>query len=141
MGNAARQLTHIDTLEEVPGGCPECGVAFALPQAFIRARRKDCQTFYCPSKHPMSFHTTTADRLRKELEAERLGHELTRRQVTRAREETKIEKRRTAAYKGKVTRIKNRIKNGVCPCCNRSFVNVMRHMKTKHPDFDPNNPD
>lgn len=24
---------------------------------------------------------------------------------------------------------------GVCPCCNRSFTNVRRHMTSQHPDY------
>jgi hypothetical protein len=36
---------------------------------------------------------------------------------------------------GQVTRIKNRVKNGVCICCNRSFSDLHQHMLTKHPDF------
>lgn len=30
-----------------------------------------------------------------------------------------------------------RIRNGVCPCCNRSFKDVHRHMKSQHPEFNP----
>ena len=28
-----------------------------------------------------------------------------------------------------------RVHNGVCPCCNRSFQNLQKHMKTKHPEI------
>ena len=31
-------------------------------------------------------------------------------------------------------RIEKRIHAGVCPCCNRSFPNLQRHMAAKHPD-------
>src|SRR5690606_15231496 len=31
---------------------------------------------------------------------------------------------------------RQRFANGVCPCCNRSFTNVARHMRTQHPDYD-----
>lgn len=37
--------------------------------------------------------------------------------------------------KGLLTRMKNRVGNGVCPCCNRHFKNLQGHMKTKHPEF------
>jgi len=30
-------------------------------------------------------------------------------------------------------RVKRRINGGVCTCCNRTFTNLARHMKTKHP--------
>jgi hypothetical protein len=28
----------------------------------------------------------------------------------------------------------------VCPCCNRSFQNLRRHMATKHPEFNAPGP-
>jgi len=43
--------------------------------------------------------------------------------------------RRTAAARAQVTKIKNRVGHGVCPCCNRTFENIARHMASKHPTF------
>jgi hypothetical protein len=34
-----------------------------------------------------------------------------------------------------VTKIKNRVGHGVCPCCTRSFQNLARHMASEHPTF------
>jgi hypothetical protein len=28
-----------------------------------------------------------------------------------------------------------RVGNGVCPCCSRSFTNLKRHIRSKHPDY------
>lgn len=39
------------------------------------------------------------------------------------------------AFKGVVTKLKKRAANGVCPCCNRTFVDLARHMAGKHPTF------
>lgn len=41
------------------------------------------------------------------------------------------------ATRAKLVRDRARFANGVCPCCNRSFENVARHMRTQHPDYDP----
>jgi len=41
------------------------------------------------------------------------------------------------ALRGVATRRKNqlnKVKKGVCPCCDRFFENVYKHMKTKHPE-------
>lgn len=38
--------------------------------------------------------------------------------------------------KGQLAKVKNRVKNGVCPCCNRSFSDLRRHMESKHPDYN-----
>lgn len=40
----------------------------------------------------------------------------------------------TAAV-GQVTKLKNRVGHGVCPCCNRSFGNLARHIESEHPTF------
>jgi hypothetical protein len=32
-------------------------------------------------------------------------------------------------------KLKSRARHGVCPCCNRQFVNMAKHMQSKHPDF------
>lgn len=37
------------------------------------------------------------------------------------------------AEAAKARRKLKRVQNGVCPCCNRSFWNLERHMKSKHP--------
>jgi DNA repair exonuclease SbcCD ATPase subunit len=59
--------------------------------------------------------------------------------INAAHDQTKATLRDTEksliAQKGVTTRIKNRASNGVCPCCNRTFQNLARHMHTKHPDF------
>lgn len=35
----------------------------------------------------------------------------------------------------KALEIKKRVGNGVCPCCNRTFENLSRHMSCKHPEY------
>jgi len=52
---------------------------------------------------------------------------------TRADRDHKEAQRR--AEKAAKTRIKNRIGNGVCPCCNRTFKDLASHMKCKHPEY------
>ncbi|HEX9950777.1 MAG TPA: hypothetical protein VGB53_03340 [Rubricoccaceae bacterium] len=42
--------------------------------------------------------------------------------------EAERQKRRAAAQKGAHTRTKKRIAAGVCPCCNRTFQDLARHM-------------
>lgn len=39
-----------------------------------------------------------------------------------------------ATQKGQLTKLRNRIANGVCPWCQRSFANVARHVEHQHPD-------
>lgn len=46
--------------------CAVCDVNFGLTQRFWKERQEDGRTFYCPNGHPVSFHDTELDRLRRE---------------------------------------------------------------------------
>jgi hypothetical protein len=120
-----------------PLTCSECGILFGLENGYDDRRREDQRTFYCPNGHSQHYPgKTKTQRLQEQLDAARslAQREATWRREAEARTET--ERRSAAAYKGHVTRIRNRIANGVCPAgCNRHFDNVERHIASKHPDF------
>jgi hypothetical protein len=122
--------------------CISCFVRFGVPKGFTAARRQDKRSFYCPNGHSMSYTRSTADELRdqlaaKEREAQNAKAEAERERRWRieAREDQRALERRLAAQRGVTTRMKNRVANGVCPCCNRTFVNLQRHMASKHAGF------
>lgn len=129
-------------LHAVPEGCASCGVAFAMESTHLQQRRDDGQPFFCPNGHQLSFRETKARRLEKELAEERRRREAAELQRNAAREllanadaerdRAQLTVRQTT---GKLRAIKKRIKNGVCPCCQRSFVDLQRHMTTQHPSF------
>lgn len=110
--------------------CCVCDTDFQVPDELYRVRRSDHLNFWCPLGHPLSYPRGLSEtqRLRNELDAERA-----RAEFWRVEEERRS--RELSAAKGQVTRLKNRAKAGVCPCCNRSFVQLARHMAVKHPDF------
>jgi hypothetical protein len=55
-----------------------------------------------------------------------------------AQKDDEIKKQRDLVIAGKaqVTKLKKRASAGVCPCCNRTFSNMARHMAHQHPEFD-----
>lgn len=121
--------------------CCNCGTYFAAPRRLLDARRQDGRTFYCPNGHPMVFSVTEVDRLKGELA--KAAHKLETAESIAAQERRNREyaERSRSALKGQVTKIKNRIAKGVCPCCNRTFVDLGRHMMTQHPDFEKDTED
>ena len=122
----AAALTACVTLVEVPGGCPRCGVPFAIPSHLLDQRQRNAGDLFCPSGHAMSWKETEADRLKKIVEE---------RDRQLAAETKKREWAEQAAKKAEqaAAATKRRAAHGVCPCCKRSFANVRRHMATKHP--------
>jgi len=109
-------------------GC--CGFATLLPASFIKARKRDHATFYCPSCGSTRYYPQKSDKeiLEEQIKAANRGKELAERRAEAA-------VRSARAHKAAKTRLKNRIKNGVCPCCNRTFSNLHEHMMKQHPDF------
>lgn len=108
--------------------CIVCGVDFAMPARLIKKRREDGLGFHCPNGHSLTFKDNEHDKIRRERDQLKQDNarlvedaQAARRSVVKAEKETK--------------RLKRRAVGGACPCCNRSFQNMARHMKTKHPDF------
>lgn len=112
--------------------CYKCGIEFGMPHGFIGNRREDQAHFWCPNGHRQAFVESAADQLRRERD--RLAQRIAERDDALAFERSlrQQEQRRSAAYRGQVTRLKKRAKAGLCPCCNRHFENLERHMATKH---------
>ncbi len=128
--------TMTDTSTLVITSCPSCGIKFAMPESKYNACREDSkQSFYCPNGHCLSYFESRSTKLERELFREKASHDRSkawgRDQSARADKVT----RKLTATKGVVTRIKNRVGNGVCPCCNRTFKQLARHMKKQHPQY------
>lgn len=84
--------------------------------------------FYCPNGHPQHYTGKSEEQKRiEELEAKLKYEKQAYTQMT----DTMLDERNRA---NKLKRQLNRVHKGVCPCCNRSFVNLKRHMETKHPE-------
>lgn len=119
--------------------CANCGLQFCMPDDFMERRREDHHTFYCPNGHAQHYTDENKDQKIKNLEAqvkreqERTATE--REKTSLIRREKEHAERSASTYKGQVTKIKRRVKAGVCPCCNRTFSNLAAHMETKHKDF------
>ena len=123
-----------------------CCVKFGLEQSMYDQLQRNGQTFYCPNGHSQSYilGKTPEQKLREQLEEERLARQRAEQRVAQrddevreAREEAEHQRRRANGYKGHATKITKRAKAGICPCCNRHFVQLERHMASKHPEFTP----
>jgi hypothetical protein len=111
--------------------CPVCGLFFAITEEFEKRRRDDGKGFYCPNGHSMSYGDTVRDQLRREKD--RVA--MLRSNLDQVRADRAAIERSRAAVRGQLTKVKKRVANGVCPCCNRSFPDLSAHMSTKHPDY------
>lgn len=112
--------------------CPVCFIVYSAPKALFEARRKDGKSFFCPNGHSLSYRENENDRVRQERDRLKQDQAWYEQRLASEREDRAAAERRAAAARGQVTKLKNRASAGLCPCCNRSFVNLQRHMATKH---------
>lgn len=108
--------------------CPVCYVHYAIPQMMENRKQENGGNWYCPNGDSLIFTKTKAQKLEAELAKEKENVEYWMNRKDEVDRELK-------AKKGELTKLKNRVISGVCPCCQRSFVNLQRHMKTKHPEL------
>jgi hypothetical protein len=106
-----------------------CGMRHAVPRELVEHMRRqhadgETQTgVYCPVGHMWVIAGEgRATRLRRQLDE--LGAQLTATadQLAAAQREAVRHRKRTAA--------------GVCPACKRSFVQLARHIKNQHPNYE-----
>jgi hypothetical protein len=117
--------------------CCQCGYTIWMADTFIAALKNNKNSFHCTScGTKQGWHNASeADRLKIRLEAAEKQLAFARNNAASERDAREHTERRLVAQRGVVTRIKNRVGNGVCPCCTRSFGDLKRHMANKHPDY------
>lgn len=124
--------------------CLTCNEGIWLTPGQEAVLRKTEQSFFCLWGHSQHFvrGPSEADKLRRKRD--RLKQETARLEeekrvawntANEQAERASAAERRASAARGQVTRLKNRAAAGLCPCCNRSFVNLQRHMASKHAGF------
>lgn len=117
--------------------CFKCGELFCMANDLFTVAKRSGKNFWCPNGHQQHFvlGPTEADKLRQERD--RLAQRIAQKddEIKRQRELREHTERRLAAAKGQVTKIKNRVGAGTCPCCNRTFQQLARHMEHKHPEY------
>lgn len=125
--------------------CCVCGIAFGIPSDTRKHRLDDHGYFYCPNGHSQHYTgKTEAEKLREQLASKDREIAAQKSRVTYwsdqhsavAAQKSAVE-RSLRATKAVVTRTKKKIVAGRCPCCSTKFKDLAVHMRTEHPNYDP----
>lgn len=112
--------------------CGTCGIEYSVPTHWLKERKETRTDFFCPNGHCRVFVESTADRLLREK------NEMERRlqaQLNDSNHARLVAEKERDAERRKRRTIEARVSKGVCPCCNRTFQDLQRHMATKHKDY------
>lgn len=118
-----------------------CGIQHAIPESLrkLQIAEKDRgkeQVVFCPLGHEyVAGGKTEAERLRKEVEWQKMMRVREQASHDQTKAELETSRHRLRATKAAHTRTKNRVGKGVCPCCNRHFKDLERHMSGQHPEY------
>ena len=111
--------------------CGTCGITFGVPETMANARRSEGGGFFCPNGHERGWYDNSEMyQLKRQVQQERQRADQSAADARNAKE--------LLAEKEKETkRLKKRVADGICPCCQRTFKNLSAHMANKHPGFGP----
>lgn len=127
--------TYTESTVLVAETCPNCGVLFGMPATFEQNRRKTGESFYCPSGHSLSYGKGETAKLREELDRTKRQLDSSRTYARAVADQKEAAERSNRALRGSNTKLRKRVAAGVCPCCQRTFQDLARHMAGQHPDF------
>lgn len=116
----------------------QCGVTFAMDANFYRERLEDGRNFYCPNGHPQHFaesRQAQLDRAIRERNQARQERDVAQANERAERARANHEQKCRKAARTTLRKARERIAAGVCPCCTRTFQQLARHMKSKHPHY------
>jgi hypothetical protein len=115
-----------------------CGCPVAVPSDLYKfARRHPEQAIYCPLGHTFVWKKSEADRLREQLDNERDRRARYQAELDQAKAHLRGARIAKTRFKNERDRLRTRAAAGVCPCCQRTFQQLARHMQAKHPDYPP----
>lgn len=125
----SRILTYTESLVMITEACCDCGVIFAMTQEFRDEKKKrrddpEARRFYCPNGHGQCYSGKTDAQIERE-----------KRQI--AEKNAAFWQERARAEEAAKNALEKRVGNGICPCCSRTFKQVARHLRMKHPDYHP----
>lgn len=120
-----------------------CKVSFCIEKNRHAQLQRNGEGFYCLNGHLQSYSPGPSEAQKLRQENARLADQarLAQESADYQRSRREAAERSASAYKGQVTKIKKRVGRGVCPCCNRTFADLARHMAGKHPDFEQDQPE
>lgn len=117
------------------GDCYTCSTPVYAPSIIERKAREKGAGWYCVNGHATVFSETTTkenERLKRELAgAQEFANGMSSR-LTEARKTHEVAMKKIGGRLGAATKKLNRVANGVCPQCKRSFANLQKHMQSKH---------
>lgn len=130
----AKDTVIINGERHIVNQCGTCAVWHTIPEVVFDTCYKEGGYWHCPNGHSRGYRTGEDKRKEDAIRQER---DRLKQDAARLQDELAAERKRAEDAEKKALHTKRRALAGVCPCCNRTFLNMQRHMKSKHPNVVP----
>lgn len=114
--------------------CGTCAVWHTVPEIVYDCFKREGGYWHCPNGHQRGWDKGTDAIERENIRRER---DRLKQDAARLQDEIAAERKRADEAEHKIVQVRRRAVAGVCPCCNRTFLNVQKHMQSKHPNVVP----
>lgn len=114
--------------------CASCAVWHTVPEVVWDCQRAEGGFHSCPNGHQRGWSKGTDEIERENIRRER---DRLKQDAGRLNDELAAQRKRAEDAERVNRKLKTRAAAGVCPCCNRTFLNMQRHMRSKHPNVVP----
>ena len=131
MGTTIENVTLTRTI--VGMTCGKCGMACGLERSFYDKAKFDGRQFCCPRGCHIEFCEFESVRLKRELERSESRRRDAENDSKVWSDKARGQASRAMRFKNDRDRVLDRVQGGTCPHCKRTFQNLARHMKSKHP--------
>ncbi len=114
-----------------------CSIQLAIPRSLYDYYRDQNGRFalHCPLGH--KFIPGGDSPAEIEAREQRLRAERAELDAAQQRSAKLLAMRRVSARKGLMTRMRNRLTRGTCPCCSKRFPDLRAHLAQRHPKWEP----
>lgn len=130
----AKETIRLNGEWHVVQQCGTCAVWHTIPKIVHDCYEREGGFWHCPNGHQRGFRKGTDEIERENTRRER---DRLKQDAARMADEIAAQTKRAEEAEKKIAQTRRRAAAGVCPCCTRTFLNVQRHMKTKHPNVVP----
>jgi hypothetical protein len=124
--------------------CAVCGITYAIPESLRRSAlkyhgdRPNGWKLCCPLGHEWWYvGKTEKEQLQEKIDWQRSRAGRLASQLDQTEASRRAQKAATTRARRQRDHDRTRVQAGVCPCCNRSFKNLARHMAGQHPEYGP----
>lgn len=129
--------TYSTSINLTTFSCGTCGGVYAINELVRSQHKREGTGWHCPYCREGwgYFGDGEIDKLKESLRLSNKRADFQSRRADRQSQAARTAEYRRRAAVGRLTKIRNKIARGECPCCGKRFQNLLEHLQKRHADW------